>query len=127
MINSIMLFLALQCPSIEMQQRDTIEIPEFDAVEWRMDSIGCKRIRWYVYNTLIKNKDKIINHTRAEVYAFLGGANESYDHGSSEAYYVEAGVQCLPHGKSIPRPLDLVKLIVDYKDDIVVDVHMIVV
>ena len=121
-----MLYLACLF-SEEKRQASPIKIDGFDAVKWRTDSTGCNKTRYPLARILLKSKNKIFNHNRNEVKAFLGKANETLRNGNIESYYIEAGVQCLPIYKNNPGPLEVAKLVVDYENDIVVDVRIIII
>lgn len=84
-------------------------LERFDNKAWKADKNGCQGKRAKLYNAILTQQKKIINHTQEEINHYLGmpDKNELMERGQKQfIYYFENGPDC-PNKKRQPQAIYL--------------------
>lgn len=100
-----------------------IQINGFDSKKWKQDSLSCKNKRPNLAKILIENKDRLIKLKKAQILDLLGKPNG--DKYKTFGYFIESGTQCRNIGKNDHTDVQTKLLLVEFSNDVVSDVYII--
>jgi len=121
----IFLFTVFSCSGKKLFEK-TGTTKGFNDEEWKRDSLSCDGKRPELAKILIAKKSMLLRLNRGALVKTLGKANIIGNKNNSYAYFIEKGPQCLNINDKDYKDIQTKMIVVDFKDERVVDLNIII-